>query len=790
MEQSPVASTSSQQPSVSHRPNMDAHLPVTEDPLLWNWDDLLDLSVDFPLSLVSDHNQQPQPSPPIPDNPPTERVRKRDPRLTCSNFLAGNVPCACPEVDALMEEEAEVLPGKKRARVGRSGPGNVARCQVAGCEADISELKGYHKRHKVCLRCAHASAVLIDGETKRYCQQCGKFHLLPDFDEGKRSCRRKLERHNRRRRKLIESRGAIHKEQEGDLQTEDAACEGEAGKDTLCITSQIADEEPLLESEDGHLSDVHLTSELQNINSDSVASFMASGGTPTDVGKDDTKYSLSSSYCDNKSAHSSVCPTGRISFKLFDWNPAEFPRRLRLQILQWLANMPVELEGYIRPGCTILTVFIAMPTFMWEKLFKSPVSYIEDFVLPSGRMLSGRGCMIVYINNLVFRFIEGGPSVTKVSVKVRAPRLHCIYPTCFEAGKPMEFVACGSNLLQPKFRFLVSFAGKYLASDYRVTAPHGRSYGDSSSFDHQSYKIYIPQTEPNFFGPAFVEVENESGLSNFIPLLVGDEEICSEMKIIQQRFDQLQSVAGDSLSHSCEVTTFRQTAFSEILLDIAWLLKEPASEDFQKIMASSQIQRFNCVLNFLIQNESIIILEKLLANIKIILDRMRSNNVLNGITEEDVRLLQKYMDNAKEILNLKFQRSEDLIVCSECTEPKEKCGSRSCSWSNLPSVLIPNQDAVIRANDKLGLVAGPTILDRSETVPLLNREVVMNINLVKEWPRRLHGPVLSSTVFSSRSAILVITTAAVCFGICAVLLHPKKVGEFAVSVSRCLSNKF
>lgn len=30
--------------------------------------------------------------------------------------------------------------------------------------------------------------------------------------------------------------------------------------------------------------------------------------------------------------------------------------------------MPVELEGYVRPGCTILTVFIAMPDSMWVKV--------------------------------------------------------------------------------------------------------------------------------------------------------------------------------------------------------------------------------------------------------------------------------------------------------------------------------------------------------------------------------------------------------------------------------------
>ncbi|KMZ74656.1 hypothetical protein ZOSMA_123G00040 [Zostera marina] len=42
--------------------------------------------------------------------------------------------------------------------------------------------------------------------------------------------------------------------------------------------------------------------------------------------------------------------------------------------------MPVELEGYIRPGCTILTVFISMPHLMWNKLWNDTVHYLHDFV--------------------------------------------------------------------------------------------------------------------------------------------------------------------------------------------------------------------------------------------------------------------------------------------------------------------------------------------------------------------------------------------------------------------------
>ena len=141
---------------------------------IWDWSDFLDFDLDDQLTIpwVSDHHPQSE-TPPILSPEASDRVRKRDPRLTCSNYLAGLVPCACPELDELLEEEERVQPGKKKARTVRA-PAGTARCQVPGCEIDIRELKGYHRRHRVCLQCANASAVVLDGQSKRYCQQCGK----------------------------------------------------------------------------------------------------------------------------------------------------------------------------------------------------------------------------------------------------------------------------------------------------------------------------------------------------------------------------------------------------------------------------------------------------------------------------------------------------------------------------------------------------------------------------------------------------------------------------------------
>jgi hypothetical protein len=187
-----------------------------DDSLILPWDDaagiaasdpteaataLLPASPPLPQSVEEEPEPEPEPGPVLPPPPLRvqgigRRVRKRDPRLVCPNYLAGIVPCACPEVDEMVaaaeveDVATEFLAGarKKTKTAGRRGKAEAAgtaggtvraavaemKCQVPGCEADIRELKGYHRRHRVCLRCAHAATVMLDGVQKRYCQQCGK----------------------------------------------------------------------------------------------------------------------------------------------------------------------------------------------------------------------------------------------------------------------------------------------------------------------------------------------------------------------------------------------------------------------------------------------------------------------------------------------------------------------------------------------------------------------------------------------------------------------------------------
>lgn len=60
---------------------------------------------------------------------------------------------------------------------------NSARCQAEGCNANLSNAKHYHRRHKVCEYHSKAATVVTAGLTQRFCQQCSRlcFFFLGDI---------------------------------------------------------------------------------------------------------------------------------------------------------------------------------------------------------------------------------------------------------------------------------------------------------------------------------------------------------------------------------------------------------------------------------------------------------------------------------------------------------------------------------------------------------------------------------------------------------------------------------
>ncbi|KAL3820449.1 hypothetical protein ACJIZ3_006354 [Penstemon smallii] len=112
-----------------------------------------------------------------------------------------NEPLSEDEGEEEDNKKKRVLsPSGRRASSSAGGSGQRS-CQVENCPADMTAAKPYHRRHKACEYHAKAAVVLLAGKLQRFCQQCSRFHELSEFDEAKRSCRRRLAGHNERRRK-------------------------------------------------------------------------------------------------------------------------------------------------------------------------------------------------------------------------------------------------------------------------------------------------------------------------------------------------------------------------------------------------------------------------------------------------------------------------------------------------------------------------------------------------------------------------------------------------------------
>ena len=58
--------------------------------------------------------------------------------------------------------------------------------QVEGCGRDLAEEKDYYRRYKVCQAHASDPCVIVRGSQQRFCQQCGTFHGVSEFDLDKR----------------------------------------------------------------------------------------------------------------------------------------------------------------------------------------------------------------------------------------------------------------------------------------------------------------------------------------------------------------------------------------------------------------------------------------------------------------------------------------------------------------------------------------------------------------------------------------------------------------------------
>ncbi len=54
--------------------------------------------------------------------------------------------------------------------------------QVKGCDAELQDLKSFHRKRGICVAHSKASVFVRNDQRTRFCQRCGCFHLLRRFD--------------------------------------------------------------------------------------------------------------------------------------------------------------------------------------------------------------------------------------------------------------------------------------------------------------------------------------------------------------------------------------------------------------------------------------------------------------------------------------------------------------------------------------------------------------------------------------------------------------------------------
>ncbi|XP_056850315.1 squamosa promoter-binding-like protein 16 isoform X2 [Raphanus sativus] len=572
------------------------------------------------------------------------------------------------------------MPNKrvKSGSPGSGGGGNYPKCQVDNCMEDLSVAKDYHRRHKVCEVHSKATKALVGNQMQRFCQQCSRFHLLSEFDEGKRSCRRRLAGHNRRRRKTQpeEIIAPVNTSNNANMDvmallTALACAQGRNDASRPNGSLAVPQREQLLQilnkikalplpmdlvsklnSIQVQTSAMNPQNDMNGVSSSSPSTmdllavlsttlgssgpeaiaFLSQGGlgnkdinektkltsSTTNLEKrtleftsttsssnpspsQDTRPSLAlqlftsspenesqptvapsgkyySSASSNPSPSSSSSPvmqeffplqtspetmrsnnncrnsspgprtsnclplelfgastannsnykvskhhqsgydascgsdnsppslnsddqdrTGKIVFKLLGKDPSQLPGTLKTEIYSWLSSIPSEMESYIRPGCVVLSVYVAMSASAWEQLEENLLQRVGSLVQDSEFWSNTR--FLVNTGRQLASHKHGRIRLSKSWRTLSSPELITVSPLAVVAGEETTLVVRGRSLTNDGISVRCAHMGNY--SSMEVTGTVHRS----TKFDELTvnrFKVNGPS--PGSLGRCFVEM--------------------------------------------------------------------------------------------------------------------------------------------------------------------------------------------------------------------------------------------------------------------------------------------
>ncbi|KAG2254502.1 hypothetical protein Bca52824_084638 [Brassica carinata] len=793
-------------------------------------------------------------------------------------------------------EETTVAVTRPNKRVKSGSPGrNYPKCQVDNCMEDLSVAKDYHRRHKVCEVHSKATKALVGNQMQRFCQQCSRFHLLSEFDEGKRSCRRRLAGHNRRRRKT-----------QPEEVTSGAVAPGSSDKnaanvDVMALLTALAcaqgrngaqpngspavpQREQLLQilnkinalplpmdlvsklnsigvlarknldqpSATNSRNDVNgascpstmdllavLSSTLGSSAPEAIA-FLSKGGFGSKDSNDKTKLtssdhatttsvekrtlefppfvggeitstsnpspsqdsdsrahdtrssslslqlftsspederqptvassgkyysSASSNPVEDRSPSSSPvmqelfpmqtspetmrsnnCKTsspslgnsclpldlfgasnrgraaanpsyassgsdysppslnsdaqdrtGKIVFKLLGKDPSQLPGTLRTEISSWLSSIPSEMESYIRPGCVILCVYVAMSASAWEQLEENLLQRVSSLVQDSEFWSSTR--FLVNTGRQLASHKHGRIRLSKSWRTLSSPELITVSPVAVVSGEETKLVLRGRSLTNDGISFRCAHMGNYTSMEVTGTAHR------STRFDELNVNRFKVKG-PGSLGRCFLEVENGFRSDSF-PLIIANATICKELNRLEDEFHPEEKTHNSGRPSSREeVVCF--------LNELGWLFQKKCASDFSlprfKFLLVCSVERDYCSL------------------VRTLLDMMVQRNLGNDgmMNKESLNMLAEIQLLSRAVKKKNTKMAETLIQYS--VNPTAK------KFIFLPSVKGPGDitplhlaastsgsddmiDVLTNDPQEIGLSSWNTLMDASGQTP-------------------------------------------------------------------------
>ncbi|TKW12329.1 hypothetical protein SEVIR_5G029400v4 [Setaria viridis] len=519
---------------------------------------------------------------------------------------------------------------EERPRKGASSS-TPPSCQVDGCHADLSGARDYHKRHKVCEAHTRTSVVCIKNVEHRFCQQCSRFHLLQEFDEGKKSCRSRLAKHNGRRRKG-QPQGAVVGNPTNENKSlssalflllkqlsglESGSSSGQINhpnylvnlmKNLAAVASTQAYQDILNNANSNPTSNAGnnaangSTMHELTIQSIPVGSEPLAEGPP--VKKRVQDFDLNDACIEEVERR-----TDKIVFKLFGKEPKDFPVDLREQILNWLSHCPTDMESYIRPGCVILTVYLRLPNWMWDELDDDPAPWIEKLISMSNDGFWRTGWVYARVQECLTLSCNGRLILASPWQPVIGDRLQrlCVTPIAVACSSTAKFCVQGFNIVQPTTKLLCVFGEKYLIQEETQTLLEDTTRQQGRQC--LTFSCSFPSTS----GRGFIEVEDYDQSSLSVPFVVTDKDVCSEIRMLEHEldlssFDETSERIGDLMASRSRALHFLQ--------EIGWLLQrshmQATSEQRQYSTEGFSVERFRWLLSFAIDQEWCAVVNKLL----------------------------------------------------------------------------------------------------------------------------------------------------------------------------------